>query len=85
MDQKTIDMMEAIMDTEKMRYAYVYPSDTGARKEYLIATTPENTTNFISSRFPNVQKMVITDFLDRLILDTCGRFIDTCPDQKLCM
>lgn len=85
MDQKTIDMMEKIMDTERMGYAYVYPSDGGARKEYLIATTPENMANFIGSRFPDVQKMVITDFLDRLILDTCGGFIDTCPDQKLCM
>lgn len=85
MDQKTIDMMEKIMDTERMGYAYVYPSDGGAREEYLIATTPENMANFIGSRFPDVQKMVITDFLDRLILDTCGGFIDTCPDQKLCM
>lgn len=72
MDQKTIDMMEKIMDTERMGYAYVYPSDGGARDEYLIATTPENMANFIGSRFPDVQKMVITDFLDRLILDTCG-------------
>ncbi len=85
MDQKTIDMMEKIMDTERMGYAYVYPSDGGAREEYLIATTPENMANFIGSRFPDVQKMVITDFLDRLILDTCGGFIDTCPNQKLCM
>ena len=85
MDQKTIGMMEKIMDTERMGYAYVYPSDGGAREEYLIATTPENMANFIGSRFPDVQKMVITDYLDRLILDTCGGFIDTCPDQKLCM
>lgn len=85
MDQKTIDMMEKIMDTERMGYAYVYPSDGGAREEYLIATTPENMANFIGSRFPDVQKMVITDIVDRLILDTCGGFIDTCPDQKLCM
>lgn len=85
MDQKAIDMMEKIMDTERMGYAYVYPSDGSAREEYLIATTPENMANFIGSRFPDVQKMVITDFLDRLILDTCGGFIDTCPNRKLCM
>lgn len=85
MDQKTIDTMEKIMDTERIGYAYVYPSDGGAREEYLIATTPENMANFIGGRFPNVQRMVITDFLDRLVLDTCGGFIDTCPDQKLCM
>lgn len=85
MDQKTIDMMGKIMDTERMGYAYVYPSDGGAREEYLIATTPENMANFVGSRFLSAQKMVITDIADRLILDTCGGFIDTCPDQKLCM
>ena len=85
MDQKTIDMMGKIMDTERMGYAYVYPSDGKARKEYLIATTPENMANFVGSHFLDAQKMVITDFVDRLILDTCGGFIDTCPDQKLCM
>ena len=41
--------------------------------------------NFVGSHFLDAQKMVITDFVDRLILDTCGGFIDTCPDQKLCM
>ncbi len=91
MDQKTIDMMERIMDTERMGYAYVYPSAGDAMgkenpmEEYLIATTPENMANFVGSRFMGVQKMIITDLWDRLILDTCGGFIDTCPDQKLCM
>ena len=85
MDRKTFDMMGKIMDTERMGYAYVYPSDGKARKEYLIATTPENMANFVGSHFLDAQKMVITDFVDRLILDTCGGFIDTCPDQKLCM
>lgn len=85
MDKKTIEMMGKIMDTERMGYAYVYPSDGKARKEYLIATTPENMANFVGSHFLDAQKMVITDFVDRLILDTCGGFIDTCPDQKLCM
>lgn len=32
MVQKTMDMMEKIMDTERMGYAYVYPSD-GAQWE----------------------------------------------------
>ena len=85
MDRKTIEMMGKIMDTERMGYAYVYPSDGKARKEYLIATTPENMANFVGSHFLDAQKMVITDFVDRLILDTCGGLIDTCPDQKLCM
>ena len=97
MDKKTIDMVNRIMDTGRMGYACVYPSDGDAmgegkpmgkenpREEYLIATTPENMANFVGSHFLDAQKMVITDFVDRLILDTCGGFIDTCPDQKLCM
>lgn len=85
MDQKTIDMVNRIMDTERMGYAYVYPSDGSAREEYLIATTPENMANFVGSRFLSAQKIIITNIVDRLILDTCGGFIDTCPDQKLCM
>lgn len=28
--------------------------------------------------------MIITDMCDRLILDTFGGFINTCPNQKLC-
>lgn len=32
-----------------------------------------------------VKKIIITDLCDRLILNTCGCFIDSCPDQKFCM
>lgn len=84
MDQKTIDMVNRIMDTERMGYAYVYPSDGKPREEYLVSTTPENLANFIGSHFHDVQKIVVTDFLDRLILDTCGGFINNCPDQGMC-
>ena len=84
MDQKTIDMVNWIMDTERMGYAYVYPSDGKPREKYLVSTTPENMANFIGSHFHDVQKIVVTDFLDRLILDTCGGFIDNCPEQGMC-
>lgn len=89
MDQKTIDMMEKIMDTETMGYAYVYPADgeamgeghpmgqghpTGegsSRKEYLIATTPENLAGFIASHH-DAQRVTVTDIADRLLLDASG-------------
>lgn len=80
MNQDTIDMVEKIMDTETMGYAYLYLRDGGARKEYLIATTPENMANFIGSHFYDAQKMVVTDMSDRLIVETCGGFLDRCPD-----
>ena len=28
--------------------------------------------------------MIVTDMLDRLILDTTGRFLNRCPNQNLC-
>lgn len=90
MDQKTIDMMGKIMDTERMGYAYVYPSDGGAmgegnsmgkkppREEYLVATTPENLADFISSH-RDAQRITVTDIADRPLLDISGGFINGNP------
>lgn len=91
MDQKTIDMMEKIMDTERMGYAYVYPSDGGAMgkgtsmgkgnpmEEYLIATTPENLADFISSH-REAHRITVTDIADRPLLDVSGGFINGNPE-----
>lgn len=75
---------EQIMDTETMGYAYEYPYGGGARKEYMLALTPENLANFIGARGYDAKKIVITDVLDRLIVNTCMGMLDVCPDQKLC-
>jgi len=84
MKQEAYDMMKKILDTDGVGYAYLYPLDGGIRQEYLISTTPENLANFIGSHFGDARKMVITDVRDRLIVDTAGGFLDTCPDQRLC-
>lgn len=81
MNQKEKQMVEQIMDVEAIGYAYVYPGDGGARKEYLVATTPENLANFVGSHFKDVQQMIITDMMDRLILDTTGGFLNQWPNQ----
>ena len=78
------NMVERIMDTETMGYAYEYPYGGGARKEYMLALTPENLANFIGARGYDAKKIVITDVLDRLIVNTCMGMLDVCPDQKLC-
>ena len=83
-NQETESMMGKIMDTDTIGYAYLYPIGGGTREEYVIATTPENLANFIGSHFYDAEKMVITDILNRLIVDTCGGFLNDCPDQKLC-
>lgn len=82
--EKEKSMVEKILDTERAGYAYFYPSDGGNRQEFFISTTPENMANFLGSHFYDAEKMIITDMVDRLILDTYGDFINTCPDQKLC-
>lgn len=90
MDRKTIDMVNRIMDTGRMGYAYVYPSDGGTmekghpmgeenpREEYLIATTPENMADFISSH-RDAQRITVTDIADRPLLDVGGGFINGSP------
>lgn len=82
--EKEKSMVEKILDTERVGYAYFYPSDGGNRQEFFISTTPENMANFLGSHFYDAEKMIITDMVDRLILNTYGGFINTCPDQKLC-
>ena len=84
MNQKEKQMVERIMDTEAIGYAYLYPAAGGERKEYLISTTPENLANFVGGHFMDARQMIVTDMLDRLILDTAGGFLNRCPNQNLC-
>lgn len=77
-------MVERIMDTGAMGYAYEYPYGGGARKEYMLALPPENLANFIGMRGYDAEKKVITDVMDRLIVNTCIGMLDVCPNQKLC-
>lgn len=84
MNQKEKQMVERIMESKTIGYAYLYPVDGEVRKEYLIATTPENLANFVGSHFKDARQIIITDMLDRLILDTTGGFLNQCPNQELC-
>ena len=81
---KEKSMMEKIQDSGRVGYAYFYPSDGGNRQKFYISTTPENLANFLGSHYLDAEKMVITDIVDRLILDTVGGYINNCPDQELC-
>lgn len=79
MDQKTIDMVNRITNTERMGYAYVYPSDGNAREEYLVSTTPENLADFISSH-RDAHRITVTDIADRSLLDVSGGLINGNPE-----
>jgi hypothetical protein len=61
---------------------YVYGLD-GKRQEYYFEKSPSSIANFIMLKKELADKMILTDTLDRLVLDTYGEFINRCPDQKL--
>ena len=57
---------------EHAGYAYIYPLDGGARQEYVLEMTPENIANFIGAHQYDAEKIILTEMLDNLILDTAG-------------
>ena len=61
---------------------YVYGLD-GERQEYYFEKSPSNIASFIMLKKEHADKMILTDTLDRLVLDTYGEFINRCPDKKL--
>lgn len=61
---------------------YVYGLD-GERQEYYFEKSPSGIASFIMLKKEHADKLVLTDTLDRLILDTYGEFINRCPDKKL--
>ena len=82
--KKEKSMMERIQDSGSVGYAYFYPCNGGERQEFYISTTPENLANFLGSHYLDAEKIVVTDIVDRLILDTIGGYMNNCPDQSLC-
>lgn len=72
--------MEDLLNADDVVCAHVY--DSNGYSEFLFRMSVENIANFLGAR-PLVQKMILTDFLDRPILCTVGFFIDQCPDKVL--
>ena len=60
---------------------YVY-SYEGGRSEYWFENSPSNIANFIMQH-RDAKEIIVTDTVDRKILNTIGEFIDRCPDQGL--
>lgn len=75
---------EDILGKENAGYAYLYPLNGDVREEYAFNMTLENIANFIGANQYTAEKIVLTDMLDRLILDTAGGYIMNCPNQELC-
>lgn len=72
--------IEGLLNTLNLAFGYVYKDDQ--RMEYVFFNTPEHIAYFIGSR-PDATKIIVTDAMDRMILNTIGNFIDRCPDQDL--
>ena len=84
MKQEDIDMVEKILDTEYVGYAYIYLEPHQPRKEHMLTVTPENLANFIGSQGAAAKQIMVTDMLNRPIVDTILGMVNDCPDQKLC-
>lgn len=61
---------------------YVYGLD-GERQEYYFEKSPSSIASFIMLHKEHADKMILTDMMDRLVLNTFGEFINRCPDQEL--
>jgi hypothetical protein len=75
------ETLSEMLDKDNLVRGYVYPYDGGVQ-EYLFENTPFNIANFIML-YPEAKEIILTDVLDRKILNTIGYFIDRCSDQKL--
>lgn len=84
MYEKEMERVERAIDGFCVEYAYLYLKDRGDKQEYVFDMTLENIANFIGSHQFDAEKIVLTDMLDRLILDTAGGFINNCPNKELC-
>ena len=86
MEEKKIQAVRDILINSDGRvgYAYLYTKDSGEKAGYVFDMTPENIANFIGSHQFDADKIIMTDMLDRLILETVGGFVANCPDQELC-
>ena len=83
MDEKTRDMMDKILESDRIGYAYFYPLAGGDRQEFFISTTAENIAKFLGGHMLDAEKVIITDVLDRPILDTYKGTFNNCPNQEL--
>lgn len=61
-------------------YAYVHQDNHC--EEFRFIDSPQNIASFIGQHI-TAQKIVLTDTLDRFLLDTRGNLIDHCPDKEL--
>lgn len=82
----TTEQLNEMMGEDNLGYACVFKKDdNGMHTDFLFPMTPENIANFIGQNAFTADKIIMTDFCDRLICESIyGGFLMNCPDQNLC-
>ena len=55
----------------------------GEQQCFYFENSSSNIANFLMFHHENASEIVLTDMLDRMVLNTFGEFINCCPDQNL--
>ena len=71
--------MQILVDSPSAMLGYVYQGQS--REVYWFDGSPENIASFLMN-FPDADRMILTDQMDMLVLNTIGTFIDICPDKN---
>ena len=85
MSEEVREKVEQVLKGENLGYAYFHTNNDTKMQQLVMNMTPENIANFLGKHFLDANKVTLTDQVDQLILETCGGFIDYCPNQKLCV
>ena len=83
MTQDDIEMIEKIMDSGRMGYAYLYPEDGRETKSYLVSTQPRILVDFINCYRQEGMRIVVTDIAERPLVEIHGTKIKGCSELKL--
>lgn len=83
MTLKDIMIIEKIMNSERMGYAFFSSSDGKVVKESLVSTTPDNIASLMSCFCRNGVSMKIKDMTERVLIETEGAQIKNCTSSKL--
>lgn len=85
MKQEDIDRVEDMLNNTDgyMGYAYIYPYGGGERKGFVFEQTPDNIAAFVNIYQEAAEKILLTDMVDRLVLDMEGGSIHGCKSEEL--
>lgn len=81
MTKEEIQMMNDIIDTECVGYAYAYLRNGAKRKEYFLSLKPEYLAGFIAEYGMHADRMMITDMVDREVVSTRLWFLERCAND----